>query len=494
MAEKEIGPDNPSADYTAMLPYWKMVSDILGGAPTMRKAGQTYLPQFPHESGPDYNHRCANAPFTNIYGDIVENLAAKPFAKEAGLVDRAGQSFVDLAEDIDGRGNNLNVFLGHWFFAGINDAVSFVLVDKKAVPPGASIAEENALGARPYWVHIPAIAMIAAYSDVIDGKEQFIHCRFLEPYTVREGWAEVTKPRVRVLDRPKIGEGKYGPATWELFEEQTDASGNKTWVSIEGGPISIGVIALVPFITGRRKPGTWQFVPSMNDAAYLQIEHYQQETGLKYASENTAFPMLAGNGVSPELDEKGNVKPAPVGPKTVLYAPPSSDGSQHGAWTFIEPSAESLRFLQARLEGTAKELRELGRQPLTASSGNLTVVTTAFAAQKGNSAAQTWALNLKDAAELAFVYTGLWLNQPTAPEVYVFTDFSVEMESDKGPDFLLKLRERGDISRKAITDEGKRRGFLSGDYDAEKDMELILKEAPADDLEDEIEPASSGVE
>lgn len=115
--------------------------------------------------------------------------------------------------------------------------------------------------------------------------------------------------------------------------------------------------------------------------------------------------MLTGNGITPPVDEKGNTVMAPIGPSVVLYAPPNTDGGQHGEWKFIEPNASPLKFLAEEIGKTEQQLRELGRQPLTAQTGNLTVVTTAFAAQKGNSAVQAWALNLKDCLEQALAYT-----------------------------------------------------------------------------------------
>jgi hypothetical protein len=229
----------------------------------------------------------------------------------------------------------------------------------------------------------------------------------------------------------------------------------------------------------------------MQDAAYLQVEHYQQETNLKSAKDQACFPMLAGNGVSPPLNPDGSPAMVPVGPKTVLFAPPNSDG-QHGEWSFIETAATSLKFLADDVHATEQQLRELGRQPLTAQTGNLTVVTTAFAAQKGNSAIQAWALNLKDALEQALKLTCLWLADTSKPEVMVHTDFAIDMESDKAPDFLLKLRATRDISREALIVEAKRRDFLSPEYDPDADMVLILAEMPADTPADVTGAAGGG--
>lgn len=494
----EKGPDTPSADHEAMAPYWRMVETILEGAEAMRRAGSTggenpYLPKFPNEADEDYRYRKANAKFTNIYADIVSNLASKPFAKEVTLDEDAPDRIKALAEDIDGRGNNLHVFAANLFFGGVNNAFDWVLVEFTKTRPNPSgrplsQAEERAQGLRPYWLHIPASRMLAAYTATIDGKEAFVHCRFREDATVRDGYVEVARERVRELNRePIVGaDGAvtgYGPATYTLWEKQKGNDGKDTWVAIDSGAITLGVIPLVPFITGRRKGGSWRFVPPLQDAAYLQIEHFQQETALKHIKELTAFPMLSANGVAPR-QEGGKIVPVPVGPQAVLYAPPYGEGGQHGEWIFIEPTAESLKFLAADVENTEKQLREIGRQPLTATAG-ITVVTAALASQKASSAVQAWAWALKDALEQALRYTAMWLKEPVEPEVRVFTDFAIEAADDKGPTMIMEMRKNGDLSRRTTWDEAQRRGILSGDFDADDEEQALQDELP--DADDDIE-------
>lgn len=494
-------PETKSADYLAMEPYWTKVDTIMGGAEAMRAAGTTYLPQFPNETDTDYEHRRANAKFTNIYADIVSNLASKPFAEEVALSDDASDRFKELAQDIDGRGNNLHVFASETFFEGINKAIDWILVDYTRARPRAdgrplSIAEERSQGLRPYWVHIPATRLLAVYSDVVQGREIIVDARIRETATVRDGFGETTVRRVRHLSRAPIYEViegvptdrivGYAPATFTVYEQRATSRANRTqWVIVDSGQISIGVIALVPFITGRRKGGSWCFVPPMQDAADLQIEHYQQETALKSIKELTAFPMLAGNGVTPQTDEAGNVEMVPVGPRAVLFAPPASvENGTHGSWAFIEPSASSLKFLADDVKATEQQLRELGRQPLTATAG-ITVVVAALASQKASSAVQAWAFALKDALEQAMRYTAMWLNLPAtdAPAVRVFTDFDVGLHDEAGPTTLTEARQNGDLSQRTYWAELKRRSILSADFDADAEEEALLAEMPGDDAE-----------
>lgn len=482
IASQAPTPETPSSDYAAMSPYWEMVDAILGGAKAMRKAGTKYLPRFENESPQDYEHRRRSAPFTNVYADVVNNLAAKPFSKEMALKQDAGASLLTLSENIDGQGNSLHVFAARLFEDGINKAVSWVLVDYTQSEPEArvrSIEEERRAGLAPYWVHIPPEKLLAVYSDHVNGSEIITHARICEPMTVRDGFGEKTAERVRVFDRP-MADGQYGPPTVTLYqerEEDTTAPGLEVWDIIDGPrPITLGVIPLVPFIVGKREGISWQLRPPLRDIAYLQVEEYQQESNLKYVMELTCFPMLAANGV-PATDSHGERIKVPVGPKAVLFSPPSGDG-KHGEWKFIEPSAESIKTLINHLDNTQKSMRDLGMMPLT--TANLTVITTANVAAKAHSAVAAWALALKDALESALKLTVEWLADGSKPpEVDIHTDFAVDLQADEELGVLIQMRAEGDLSRETLWSEMRRRGVLSDNFDPATEPALIAANPPS---------------
>lgn len=490
----EPGPDTLSGDAAAMQDYIAKVSDILAGQDAVRAAGEKYLPKFENESDEKYDYRRENGKFTNIFRDIVENLASKPFAKELTLGAAASQRVTELCEDIDAQGNHIHVFAADTFFNGIANAIDWIFVDHTRVPAGATLAEERSMGARPYWVHVPASRMVAAYSDIVDGVEQFIHVRWKEDVTERSGWEEVASERVRVLNRQRLESGGYGPATFELYEKQRNELTKKDeWVVIDEGDISIGQIALVPFFTGRRIQGSWRIQPPLLDALDLQINHYQQETNLERAKETSCFPMITANNIEPILDEEGRPVPVMTGPGIILYGGRGDDGKAGGSWGTLEPGASSLMFLAKEIERAELQLRELGRQPLTAQSSNLTVVTTMFAAQKGNSAVQAWALLLKDSLERALVYTCMWLNSAEEPEVVIHTDFGIDSENDTAPATLTSMRASRDLSQRTYWSELQRRNILSAEFNAEKEEEALKFEAPDPmDLESQISAFTQG--
>lgn len=480
--DKKNNPSTCSRDHEAMSGYWAMTATMLDGVQAMRAAGQMYLPKYEYEAQKNYDTRLKQATFTNIYKDILAKLSAKPFTKEVALDDGTSDAAKDIALNIDGQGSNLNTFSYNAFFNGINDSLTWIFVDKKSMPEGATLADEKAEGARPYWLNILARDMIAVRTAVIDGEEQFIHCRFRENSVVVDGYEEVVKERIREINRivgltDNQGAKQPDQVLWQLWEKVPSPTGREAeWIVVDTGTISIGVIALVPFITGRRKGTSWQFYPPLRDCADMQIKHYNCESNLNTIQAQTCFPMLQGKGMARPVDQAGKEIDLPVGPHCMLYTGTPAPGGSTPEFAYLEPNANTVTILSGELDKLEKNLRELGNQPLTANSNNLTVVTTAFAAQNGNSAVQAWALLLQGSLERAFKYTGMYLQDQSEPEVVVHTDFGIEIEQAEASKTLLEMWKGKAISTSQMRAEAKRRGFLMADYDEEEDKKKILDE------------------
>lgn len=449
-----------SADNAAMQPYWTKVDSIMAGVEALRSQSAAYMPPFPSESQASYDYRVKSSRLTDIFSDIVESLAAKPFAREAGLADAGAPAQIQaVAEDVDMMGNHLHVFAQQVFFAGIAYGLDWILVDYPFMPEGATLADERESGNRPYFVRVGAQDMLEVRSEVIAGREQFTYARINE--------SDETTGRVRIFVRDLSG------VRYELWEKP---KGRDAFELAAAGKLSLSEIPLVPFYTGRRIPGSWRFTLPMKRVADLQIEHYRQETNLKLAMENGCFPMLVGKGISPPVDEKGQPITLPVGPATVLYAPMNETGV-FGDWNVIEPHAATLQFLAEQVQQTETAMRELGRMPVTSGTAGITQVAAAAASARASSAAQAWTYSLKDALEKAFRYAAQWMLLGVEPTVYVNTDFAITIGGDKAPDLLLSLQKDGLISAQTLLQELKRRGILSPEVSEEDEAERVLSEA-----------------
>lgn len=485
-------PSTRSADYEAMVGYWTKVDTFLGGVEAMRLAGETYLPRFQEEDknskdsrGRTYDPyvlRREKTPFTNIYEDILRNLSAKPFSKEVTLKDPTPE-YAALAENLDGRGRTLHVFANEWFRDGLNHAISWVMVDFSKPTPRAdgfplTKADETAQGLRPYWCVIESTKLIAVYSDWENQVEIITHARIIEDQMMLDGYLEVLVERVRVMEREVVGRdeaGKpnaWGGASFKLWEKimpPAGGQGPEVWKVVDEGIYTIGVIPLIPFITGERKTGSYEVIPPLRTLANLQVQEYNEESNLQNILDLTGFPMYACIGVAPP-DE-----PLVVGPRSVIWIPPPAQGPQ-GDFKAVEPAGTSIKIVFDKLMNTRTEMRDLGMQPLTQS--NLTVITTGQVAVKANSQAMAWVIRFIDALEQCWQLTADWLGDATfEPEVLVNKDFNAAMDDGTGFKAVTEMRKLKDISAEAHVNAAIRYGYLPDDFDFEADQEMVAKEA-----------------
>lgn len=449
--------NEPSSAHKAMRDDWKMIADTLAGAKRIRQGGTTYLPQYPAESLAEYQRRLASTPWRPEFEDALRSIVAKPFANEVAFQGDVSEQMKALAEDIDGRGNNLNAFARSVFSDGVALGMAGILVDYPAMSPGMTLAQERASGARPYWVPIRADEILALYTENVGGQEIVSHLRLIETVVERDGYGEKAVTRVRVFE----------PGRWELWE----SDGKNNMAMVGEGVVTLPYVPFAMFWAGERS-GPQYVRPPLLNLAGMQIELYQalsrQDEILTFAGS----PMLAAKGLArPDDGEMA------VGPKRVLFAPPGADGVQTG-WEFIQPAAANITEIRAHVESIVADMRRLGMQPMLPKTGGVSATASAVDAAKAHSAVEAWAVALKDTLEQAFVYTAQWLKANEAPEVHVHTDFGAGEFGDTEIRELSAARARRDISLPTYWDEMRRRGILGPQFDPDEENERLAEEAP----------------
>lgn len=450
-----------------------MVDTIMDGIEGMRLAGEIYLPSFADEDTADYNYRLQTTKMTNVFSDITEGLAAKPFEQNVTFSEAPPAEIETFSWDVDGSGNTITGFAAETFHSAIVSALDWIFVDHDKLDPSIrTMADAQAAGIRPYWTHVRARNVIDVRSQVVRGVETLTYIKIFEP-----GDPDHIREFERAAD---------GAISWRLYvktDTDHEMPGNpneKTKFAIEeSGDLTIDEIPLVPFFTGRRIGRSWRFVPAMQAAAELQIELFQSESGLKFAKTLTGYPMLAANGITPPKGPDGKpVLKVAVGPNRVLWSQADANGNI-GNWGYIQPGSESLKFLADDIEATIRQLRELGRQPLTAMMSNITVITAAVAAGKARSSVKAWAYMLGNALEEALLITAKFMGLTYDPSVSVFTEFD-EFTEGEDLDALNNARDRNDISRETLWEELQRRNVLSSNFTAEREQGRLLRELPGD--------------
>lgn len=498
--EPKDDPSNPSSDYVAMEVDWSMINDIRAGARVVKSRGELYLPRYENEAHGAYRKRLEATPWRPEFVDALRNLCSKPFSKAVALQGEPPQNIKDLAEDIDGEGNDLHSFARSSFVDGVAAGLAGIYVTFPDAEPARTAADEKASGVRPYWVHLVADNILALYTIKVKGRDVVQHIRLRERSVERAGFAETIIERIRVIEMSATG-----PA-WRLFERHYDeATKETTWPLVKEGVITLPVIPVVLFFTGERS-GVYRVKPPLVDLAVMQMEIYRalsrEDEILTYAGS----PILKAKGMAPPQPEPQHGSdmtvgpsewavgrgtpglPVPqitVGPKTILFAPPS-EGAAQPDWDFIQPNAANITAVSDSVESKVMAFRRLAMQPETHKSGNLTATAAAIDSAKAHTAIEVWANGLKDALEQAFVLTCQWLKIQENVQVSVHTDFGIDSEGTDEAANLIKMQEDGSLSTRTLWEELQRRGILGPQFDADAEDKRILDEVPGDPTPEDL--------
>jgi hypothetical protein len=486
VADAKPNPAALSSERQAMERAWTLIGDVLAGAAAIRAAGVKYLPRFEGEPDPEYERRKAAAPWRPEFEDALRSLASKPFSEDVGLSEGTSPRIKELAEDIDGCGNNLTQFAAESFSLGIAKGLHGIFVDypdmhrradgSAAESMGASrpltIAEERAAGARPYWLQIDASDIVALYTTWQGGREVIQHVRIRECAIDQAGFGETKTERVRV----------YEPGRWAVWEKAPDEHDYREVSSgvIARGPKRVSSVPLHLFRTGRRL-GVLRVKPPLEELAGMQIELYQalsrQEEVLTFAGS----PMLKGKGMAPAPTVE-------IGPKRILWTGEAGADQADRDFDYIQPAAENIAEIRNHVAAITEAMRRLGMQPLTPGSGTPTATATSVEAAKAHSAVQQWALTLKDALEQALVFTSEWLGEEKTAEVTVSTDFSALPFAQAPLQALREARADRDISQRTYWAGLRRFDVLPSEFNADDEVALLAEEQRGLEPEEEIDP------
>src|ERR1700722_19685897 len=158
-----------SAAVDAMAEDWTLIDALMGGTATMRRAGKTYLPQWPAEDRESYVARLATATLFPAYERTISVLSGKPFSKPITIGEDVPKKFGPWLEDVDLQGRNLHAFAADVCAEALAYGFCGILVD---APPGEgvrTIADERKAGVRPYFVHVSHDAILGWRTEKIKG-------------------------------------------------------------------------------------------------------------------------------------------------------------------------------------------------------------------------------------------------------------------------------------------------------------------------------------
>jgi hypothetical protein len=466
---KDSKVDEVSSTYRRMSPIWEKINALLAGTRGMRVVGRLLLPQFENETDISYNIRLSRSTLTNIFKTTLTNLVGRPFSKPIALADDMPDELKELTDNIDLVGNNLDVFAKQVFFEGEAKGITHILVEFPFVDEAALLNkdEERKMKSRPYFVHISAENIIAAYAEIRGGVEFLTHVRIEETFvrqSTTEEFGEEVIRQIRVLE----------PGTVDIY---TLDEGN-VWELTQSLITSLDFIPLVTFYADRIQ--FQEGLPPLEDLADLNVAHWQSASDQRNVLTVARFPMLKVLGV-PEEGRKNVV----IGPMRILGA-----DDHEATIDFIEPTGKGIEAGRDDINALQEQMIILGAEELIQKQITATEKKLHSGERSSNLKSQT--LKFQDSLNLAFKYAAAWLEieeDNIGGGVALYTDFELSLGDSTQLDLLLKSRMAGEISRKAYLNEMKRRNVLVDTYDIEEDQGELEDEGDLDE-DDNDDPNS----
>jgi hypothetical protein len=462
MAEQKPKPDQPSSAHSEMAPDLRMLRALSSGTQAMRAARDTYLPKAEHESDPHYEARLTSTFLHPGFADAVRTSADLPFRKPVTIGEDSDPDLVAIADDVDMRHRNITQFARDVMEDGCEAGLSHILVEFPVVDRQVvrTLADEKRLGLRPYFVHIKAENLLAAYTTMINGRSVVTEARFLEESIDTDGaFGERRARRVR----------HYKSDVIDIWVEDGD-----DWRLEDSTPNSLGFVPLVTLYAGKKRRD-YVVKPLFLDLAHKNIEHWQSSSEQRNILRYGRFAMLAVSGM--DGDEKNPIK---IGPSRILGTP-----DPHGKWYYVEPQGSAIDLGFKDLQRIEDQMRMLSLKAHRPDDGknDVTATEAMLTERKVTTPIQQVALNLQDTLRIAFWYAGRWMGKADA-NIDLSIDTEFELPFDAG-DFekVQAMRARGDLSRNTLWAEAQRRGILGQQFDAEKEAELIEAEGPALDAD-----------
>jgi hypothetical protein len=465
----------PNRAYRMMQPVWDMINSLMGGTQAMRDEAQKYLPMEAAESQQGYNHRLNKTFLFNGMSRSVRTLVGKPFSEDITISEAIKDEFREYLTDADLLGNDLHNVTRQCFAVGVKKGIVHLLMEYPSVKNRITLQDKTAQNIRPYFVVLEPDNVIGWQYVMENGRPVLTQLRILEHVVVQVGtWGEECRERVRVFERIVVDGVRV--VGFRLFEAVKNDRGEKMWVIVDEGEITLPEIPLVTMYFGERI-GYMLAKPPLEDLAWLNIEHWQSSSDQRNILHVARVPIWFLKGWQPTLDENGAPKDKIIiGPdRMVRLSSPDADMKiiEHTG-AAIEAGRKDLQDIEARMAVAGAELlQRRGKTETTA-----TEESHSNKAEDSDLGAMVKATEDGITAALGFMYAWEGQEAPKGKLITISTDFGLTAQDAADLQSLLESRLKGQISHLTYLAELKRRGVLAPHTDINKELSAAKAEGP----------------
>lgn len=494
---------------------------LRSGSSGMRALGVAVLPLNARErdkSNPDaatdYRRRLDSTFLLPGYATAVEDIGGRPFQRGVTVeaLDQLDEKLRTIVDDADRRGSPLVKWARDTFTEGLDAGGVYCLVMMPPLEvaelaptdgePAADAAvtvrnlndkEAEAQDIRPYFERVTTDQLINwGWADGEQKRLAWI-VTHKERAAVKDNGNEVTiadvlyysetewiryRREVPLVRRvPECGYQEKGLSALVAQAARDVESGRRGgYVEIGRGEHDHGEVPIEWFGPDVDPDGTdpLEFRAPMRALRDKNVEHWQSSSEQREALHFGRRSTTAGAGLSEDDMEKIRA------------------GQGHGAlalsqdqnfklWT-VEVSGAGITAGAADLAELARQMKELGQQPLIISEGGpMTATGTGAQELRTQARAQAWAEEFEWFLYRCFDRAAKWLRQdlPDEFDTKVFRQFGFLARRAEILDTIDKWRTRGDISRATAWDVGTALEVLPEDFDPEVEKERLTEEQNA---------------
>jgi hypothetical protein len=435
-----------SLEVIGMMPDWKVMAAVTNGTNYIRDLAELYLPQEPREDDEAWQARIDRSVLSPYSSRLIETAAGAVLRKPIHI--EGDPYWSEVALDIDGIGSNINEYARRALVSSLTYGHSAILVDFPAATGARNLAEERAMGRRPYFVHVDAPQIWGWRKDDTNRLTQIrIHDYEYRPLN------EFGEEQVEVMR--VIYPGRY-----DLY-----TLGQETVTFEESNGFSLDTIPVVPIYSNRR--GVLISQPGLLDIANLNITHYQRQSDLIHALHIAAMPTLVLEGYSQDSSE------ATIGVNYALGMEPG-----HKAY-YVQSDATSFEAQMAELQSLEGQMSTLG---ITKLFGQKFVAESAEAKRidqaQSNSVLAIISQELESALNQAFKLAAQYVGMEP-PVITIDRDFDYYRLIGQDVAVLAQLNESGKISDETLLKILQHGEILPEDVRVADELERIQQmEAP----------------
>jgi hypothetical protein len=469
-----------------------LIHAFRGGSKAMREL----IPRDDGEEDIVYASRKKRSMFTNFFWRTVEKLAGEVFSIPITLDDAAkeaqGGELTEWHKDVDRQGHDLNRFCYELFCSGLEDGITFLLVDYPSVElrmiknvlyyyeayEGEADKEgewllltrevEKKKGWRPFWTLVKVENLIGGKWEIKNGRVVFTQIRIREFAEEEDGLFHTTSvEQIRVL---YIGRWEV----WRKDEEASKASGKEEWIIHDEGQTTQSYIPLVPLSFGR-KINPLCSAPPLDPLADLNFIHFLSHSDQRNVMHYARLVIWFAKGLDVVVDSTGKKKSIKWGGNRLVHS-----DKEYGDLKAVEFKGDAIEAGFKDLEQLKQDMALFGLTFLMSkASGNVTATGKILDKAENISALTAWALNFESGINEAIRYTKEWMQFDDLTEksgqAIVNREFK-NILADVSAKILLEATEKNILPQQIFMEELIRRNYIDEKWEYADIKKLLMAE------------------